>query len=462
VKVAQLIPKARRLIGSYLTFFTFGLPDFSDFRTSPKFPYFRTSGLFGLPDYEMNPYQQKRFWKYFLLSFAIVIASGSLWYTQYLVRNIAKSEHTRAQLWAYSIKQQISADDNDFLPYVFTVRDSLTVPAIITDENDNFISSKGLDTNKTFIKLPDDKLNKKGKKYDIEYFRAELKTMKSQHQPIKISLPIQGGNSFSLIYYKDSDLLTELKFFPYIQLSVISIFLLMAYTAFSASRKSEQDQVWVGLAKETAHQLGTPISSLMAWTELMKEKFNAEDDELIAEMENDIRRLEIVADRFSKIGSTPKLENHKVYDVVKDYVDYFKVRVSKNIGFEIYGNTSLVSGLNVPLFDWVLENLLKNAVNAIEGKGKIKVEISANKLKKQVFIDISDTGKGIPRSKFETVFRPGYTTRKRGWGLGLSLTKRMIENYHDGQIFVRESELGKGTTFRIVLKNTQNDKQTAA
>jgi signal transduction histidine kinase len=148
--------------------------------------------------------------------------------------------------------------------------------------------------------------------------------------------------------------------------------------------------------------------------------------------------------------------------VVKDYVDYFKVRVSKNIGFEIEGNQSLVSGLNVPLFDWVLENLLKNAVNAIEGKGKIKVEISANKLKKQVFIDISDTGKGIPRSKFETVFRPGYTTRKRGWGLGLSLTKRMIENYHDGQIFVRESELGKGTTFRIVLKNAQNDKQTAA
>jgi two-component system, sporulation sensor kinase D len=412
----------------------------------------------------MNPYQQKRFWKYFLLSFALVIAAGSLLYTQYLVRNIAKSERTRAQLWAYSIKQVISADDNDFLPYVFSVRDSLTVPAIITDENDNFISSKGLDTNKTFIKLPDDKLNKNGKKYDLAYFKSELKTMKSQHEPIKIQLPIQGSSikSFSLIYYKDSDLLTELKFFPYIQLSVITIFLLMAYTAFSSSRKSEQDQVWVGLAKETAHQLGTPISSLMAWTELMKEKFNAEDDELIAEMENDIKRLEIVADRFSKIGSTPKLEEHRVYDVVKDYVDYFKVRVSKNIGFELEGNQNLVSGLNVPLFDWVLENLLKNAVNAIEGKGKIKVEISANKLKKQVFIDISDTGKGIPRSKFETVFRPGYTTRKRGWGLGLSLTKRMIENYHDGQIFVRESEVGKGTTFRIVLKNIQHDKQTAA
>ncbi|MDP9048420.1 MAG: HAMP domain-containing histidine kinase, partial [Bacteroidota bacterium] len=222
--------------------------------------------------------------------------------------------------------------------------------------------------------------------------------------------------------------------------------------------KSEQDQVWVGLAKETAHQLGTPISSLMAWIELMKEKFSAEDDPLIAEMENDVRRLEIVADRFSKIGSTPKLDEYSVFDVVKDFIDYFSVRVSKNITFDLAGNRDITAGLNVPLFDWVLENLLKNAVNAIDGKGTIKVEISGNKIKKQVFIDITDTGKGIPRSKFETVFQPGYTTRKRGWGLGLSLTKRMVENYHNGQVFVRESELGKGTTFRIVLKNNKNDK----
>jgi two-component system, sporulation sensor kinase D len=235
---------------------------------------------------------------------------------------------------------------------------------------------------------------------------------------------------------------------------------LMAYTAFSSSRKSEQNQVWVGLAKETAHQLGTPISSLMAWIELMKEKFNAEEDPLIAEMENDVKRLEIVADRFSKIGSTPKLEEHKVYEVVKDFVDYFKVRVSKNISFQLTGNPHLQAGVNIPLFDWVLENLLKNAVNAIEGKGSIHVDISGNKIKKQVFIDVTDTGKGIPRSKFDTVFQPGYTTRKRGWGLGLSLTKRMIENYHNGQIFVKDSELGKGTTFRIILKNVRHDKQT--
>ena len=236
----------------------------------------------------------------------------------------------------------------------------------------------------------------------------------------------------------------------------------MAYTAFSSSRKSEQDQVWVGLAKETAHQLGTPISSLMAWIELMKEKPNAENDPLIDEMANDVRRLEIVADRFSKIGSRPQLEEHNVYDVVKEFVDYFRVRVSKNVGFEMTGNPHLQAGINIPLFDWVLENLLKNAVNAIEGKGMIKVDISGNKTKKQVFIDISDTGKGIPRSKFDTIFQPGYTTRKRGWGLGLSLTRRIVENYHSGQVFVKESEPGKGSTFRIILKNIRNDRKTTA
>jgi hypothetical protein len=407
----------------------------------------------------INTYQNKKRWKYILLSFAVIIASGSLFYTSYLVKNIAKSERTRAQVWALSMKQVISADDNDFLPYVFAVRDSSIVPAIVTDEKGEFLLTRGLDSTKTFIQMPPDEIkDKKAKHYDPDYFKSELETMKSQHEPIKIVL----SRGYWLIYYKDSDLLTELKIFPYIQLSVIAIFLLIAYTAFNSSRKSEQNQVWVGLAKETAHQLGTPISSLMAWIELMKEKFNAEEDPLIAEMENDVKRLEIVADRFSKIGSKPKLEVHSVYEVVKDFVDYFKVRVSNNISFELNGNTELKAGLNIPLFDWVLENLLKNAVNAIEGKGSIKVDILTNKFKDQIFIDVVDTGKGIPRSKFITVFQPGYTTRKRGWGLGLSLTKRMVENYHNGHIFVRDSELGKGTTFRIVLNNIRDNEQAEA
>jgi signal transduction histidine kinase len=275
--------------------------------------------------------------------------------------------------------------------------------------------------------------------------------MKNQHNPI----PVEFYGKKNLIYYKDSDLLSQLKVFPYIQLSLIAVFLMLAYFAFNSARKSEQNQVWVGLAKETAHQLGTPISSLMAWVELLKERFKA-DDSLILEMENDVKRLEVVADRFSKIGSKPILSSHSVYDVVKDFVDYFKVRVSDKITFKVNGDEQLEALINVPLFDWVIENILKNAVNAIDGKGIISINIKENIVKEQIIIDITDTGKGIPRSKFDTVFQPGFTTRKRGWGLGLSLTKRMIENYHGGQVFVKESELGKGTTFRIILKSSIN------
>jgi len=399
-----------------------------------------------------NPYQQKKTWKYLLFAFAVVIVCGSLFYTNYLAKNIAKSERTRAQVWAMSMKQVLASDDNDFLNYVFAVRDSSQVPAIITDERGEFISSKGLDSTKTFIQDIGEVIEpgKKKLQYDPQYFETELAIMKSQHEPIKMPIPM-GGKGYWLVYYQDSPLLTQLKFFPYVQLSVIAIFLLLAYAVFSSSRRSEQNQVWVGLAKETAHQLGTPISSLMAWIELLKDKFNAEDDQLILEMENDVQRLEIVADRFSKIGSKPQLEPHSVYDAVQEFVDYFRIRVSDKINFEVHGDPELLAGLNIPLFDWVIENLLKNAVNAITGPGSITVEISPGK--KQVIIDVTDTGKGIPRSKFATVFQPGYTTRKRGWGLGLSLTKRIIENYHEGQIFVRDSELGKGTTFRILLKS---------
>lgn len=407
-----------------------------------------------------NNYQNQRAWKYVLLAFAILITGGSLLYTNYLVRNISKAEHTRAEIWALSMKQIVSADDDHDLPYAFAVRDSLIVPAILTDTAGDIISAnKGLDSTKTYIEDVDAQKNKRAPKYDPQYFHDQLKIMKAQHEPIKVNLPGLGSGD-NLIYYKDSDLLSELKVFPYIQLSVIAVFGLLAYTMLNSSRRSEQNQVWVGLAKETAHQLGTPISSLMAWVELIKDKFNAEDDPLVAEMENDIQRLEIVADRFSKIGSVPKLEPHSVYSTVRNFMDYFSVRVSKNITFEMHGDPELKANLNVPLFDWVIENLLKNAVNAIDGKGKISVNITTNKTKDQLFVDVIDTGKGIPRSKFATVFQPGYTTRKRGWGLGLSLTKRIVENYHEGHIVVRESELGKGTTFRITLNNIRDVQPT--
>lgn len=393
----------------------------------------------------MNPYERKRRWKYLLLFFAIVIAVSSLWYTDFLVQNIAKSERTRAELWAQSLKRMFETDNDEMMNFLFTIRDSLPVPAIVTNEKDSIITYQGLDTAKTYFQI------ESNKKYDPKYFLKELQEMKNQHNPI----PVEFYGKKNLIYYKDSDLLSQLKVFPYIQLSLIAVFLMLAYFAFNSARKSEQNQVWVGLAKETAHQLGTPISSLMAWVELLKERFKA-DDSLILEMENDVRRLEVVADRFSKIGSKPILSSHSVYDVVKDFVDYFKVRVSDKITFEVNGDEQLEALINVPLFDWVIENILKNAVNAIDGKGIISINIKENIVKEQIIIDITDTGKGIPRSKFDTVFQPGFTTRKRGWGLGLSLTKRMIENYHGGQVFVKESELGKGTTFRIILKSSIN------
>lgn len=406
----------------------------------------------------MNPYAQKKRWKFLLLAFAIVIASASLLYSYYLVKNISYSERTKAEVWAMSTKKIVEIEDtnDEFLTFVYSIRDSLPIPAIVTDERDSIIYWKGLDSAKTNIKQEIPITAEIGIKvsrpaYDPAYFRYQLREMKLQHEPIVIT-KTNGEKWF--VYYKDSVLLSQLRVFPYIQLTVIAIFLLVAYTVFSSSRRSEQDLVWVGLAKETAHQLGTPISSLMAWLELLQDRLQDDQDSLLLEMQNDVKRLEMVAERFSKIGSKPVLESHPVYSVVKMYVDYFKVRASKKIVFSVSGDKDVEAMMNIPLFDWVVENLLKNAANAIEGEGKIEVKIIENLVKEQVFIDVIDTGKGVPRLKFETIFQPGYTTRKRGWGLGLSLTKRIVENYHNGQIFVQDSEPGKGTTMRIILKSS--------
>lgn len=401
----------------------------------------------------MNPYQynQQR-WKFFLLIFAVIIGLASLIYTNYLVRNLSDSERTKAEVWAMSMQALMSLPDVDdeMITFVSAVRDSLSMPAIITDSNDSIFFWRDLDPTKAM--MPEDTVAVGvgfGKEYDPQYFARQLAIMKKRHNPIVLDI---GSGQEWFVYYKDSQMLTQLRIFPYIQLTLIAIFLIIAYTVFNSIRRSEQNLVWVGLAKEAAHQLGTPISSLMAWLELVRAKFDAENDPLLSEMENDVKRLEIVADRFSKIGSAPVLSSHVVYKVVVDFVNYFKVRTSDKIIFNVSGDTQVEAMLNVPVFDWVLENLLKNAANAIESAGRIEIVISENIAKEQIFIDISDTGKGISRSHFETVFQPGFTTRKRGWGLGLSLTKRMVD-YHGGQIFVKESELGKGTVFRIILPN---------
>lgn len=392
----------------------------------------------------------KRRWKALLFAFAALIAAASLVYTNHLVRSLSISERTKAEVWAMSTKSIVSMPDVDdqFISFVYAVRDSLSTPAIITDENDNIIFWRDLDSTKTPIngqKNTEDKLLD----YDPDYFKKQLDAMKKAHPPITIVLDT--GHVWS-VYYKDSIALIQLRIFPYVQLSLIALFLIIAYTVFNSIKKSEENLVWVGMAKEAAHQLGTPISSLMGWLELVRMKYDAEDDSILNEMERDVNRLEIVADRFSKIGSTPTLTIHNLYQTIEEYVNYFKVRTSDRISFELLGDSALEAKINVQLFDWIIENLLKNAVNAIDSDGKITVNIIDNIAKEEIFIDISDTGKGIPKANLENIFLPGFTTRTRGWGLGLSLTKRMVD-YHKGQIFVKESEPDKGTTFRIVLKS---------
>lgn len=405
----------------------------------------------------MNPYlYNKQTWKLVLLLIALMIGVASLLYSNYLVKSLSESERTKAQVWAMSTHSIMTMPDVDdeFISFIYQVRDSLTLPAIITDEKNNIIFWRDLDTTKTNIKQETN--SKPHLTYAPEYFQEELRDMKRLHEPIVLTI---GPNKKWFVHYHESDALKQLRIFPYIQLSLIALFLIIAYSIFNSIKRSEQNLVWVGMAKEAAHQLGTPISSLMGWIELLKIKFNVEEDPTLNEMERDVERLEIVADRFSKIGSIPSLSNHNIYEVILDYINYFKVRTSEKIKFILEGDQHVEAMINIQLFDWILENILKNAVNAIDKEGTIKVSIIENLAKEEIFIDISDTGKGIARSNFEKVFQPGYTTRKRGWGLGLSLTKRMIK-YHKGNIIVKESEIGKGTTFRITLKSNLKYEET--
>lgn len=280
-----------------------------------------------------------------------------------------------------------------------------------------------------------------------EKLSAKLEELASENTPIEIDL---GQGTVNYIFYAQSNLLTQLKYYPYVQFGIIGLFLLIAYILFSTARKAEQDQVWVGMSKETAHQLGTPLSSLMAWNEHLKGL--GVDPNIIAEMQNDVMRLNTITDRFSKIGSQPTLVQEDIVGLLERSVTYLRKRTSKNVNFEVkLPDHPIQVSLSGPLFEWVIENLCKNAVDAMDGKGTLKI-IMVEK-PEQVKIFISDTGKGISKNKFTEVFKPGYTTKQRGWGLGLSLCKRIIENYHDGKIYVAESEVGKGTTFCIELKS---------
>lgn len=273
-----------------------------------------------------------------------------------------------------------------------------------------------------------------------------ISSMASNHPPISIYLPTYG---ICHVYYSNSFLVTQLRYYPFAQFLVIGIFLLVSYILFSLARNAEQNLVWVGMSKETAHQLGTPLSSLLAWVELLKMK--GVDQDTVEEISKDLQRLENITERFSKIGSVPKLKPVRIGEAIKDAVKYMKTRTSDKVKFSIHNpDESLEVPININLFGWVLENIIKNAIDATGGKGKVDVHIIPGN--RNVYIDITDNGKGIPPSKFNTVFNPGFTSKKRGWGLGLSLSKRIIENYHKGKLFVKESVLNKGTTFRIVLR----------
>jgi len=382
-----------------------------------------------------NIYAEKNRWKWLLFVGAVIIGSITFWYTNSFVGELREVERRKVRLWAEATRQiNDFQEDNQAISFVFEViRDNKTVPVILTDQDGMIKGFRNLDSAKA----------------DSEkYLREQIRVMKSQHEPIIIDY--DSGNQ-DVIYYKDSILLLKLQYFPIIMLTVIALFIGVAYYAFSNSRRSEQNRVWAGMARETAHQIGTPLSSLMGWLEILRSQ--SVDESILTEVEKDIRRLDTITDRFSKIGSRPNLKENDVVEVTQNAVDYLKRRVSSKIKVEFYTNvTSLIVPLNASLYEWVIENLVKNGIDAITGEGQITVEVQH--MGSKVLIDVTDTGKGLRKSQFQTVFRPGFTTKKRGWGLGLSLAKRIIEEYHGGKIIVYRSEKGKGTTFRVTLNVT--------
>jgi signal transduction histidine kinase len=381
----------------------------------------------------MELYNRKRWWKFLLVVGALAIGGTSLFFTNKLSQELRLEETRKMELWAKANRQFTMPDVNDqSLALVFDIiQNNTTVPLIIADSNDTIYFHRN-------ISLPE--------RNDKAALEKELVRMKNDKEPIPIDL---GNGEMQYIYYSDSILLRKLRLFPVVQLLVVILFVALAYWAFSAARRWEQDQVWVGMAKETAHQLGTPTSSLLGWVELLSLK--QIEPSLVQEMQHDITRLQTITARFSKIGARPELETIDLRTLLSHTVQYLSRRISSSIHIELPPKetpTPMVK-VNRPLFEWVIENLTKNAADALEGQGTISIHWGT--LRRKVFIDVADTGKGIARQYHKTVFKPGYTTKKRGWGLGLTLARRIVEDYHKGQIMVRESTPGKGTTFRITL-----------
>ena len=382
----------------------------------------------------MNIYINRSKWQIFLFLFAILIGVGSLIYTQFLVRSLKAEERNKVEMWAEATRLINTADSTQNLDFLLTIiQNNNTVPVILSDGHDNIIDTRNLG------QLKSD---------DPGYLGLKIEKMKSDNEPIIIEL----GNGFTnRIYYKDSIILSQLMYYPFIQLGFIILFIIASYLALSSSRKAEQNRVWVGMSKETAHQLGTPTTSLSGWVEILQN--NYPDIPVIKELALDVKRLEKVTERFSRIGSKPSLSEENVKSLIQNSVNYLQTRSSSKVLFVL--PFSADDEINIPvnpaLFEWVIENVCKNAMDAMEGDGEITIRVEEEG--KFALIDIYDTGKGIPKSAYKKIFNPGFTTKKRGWGLGLSLAKRIIEEYHNGRIFVKSSEIGKGTCIRIMMKN---------
>lgn len=380
----------------------------------------------------MNGHRNKTSLMLILFLFAILTGLGSLVYTRYLVGILKTEERKKVEQWAEATRLLTLADTSQNIDFIYSIIETnTTIPVILTDEADSIISSGNFDE----IRMR-----------DPSYLRAQLDKIKKKNNPIIIDL---GYNHANLIYYKDSIILTQLNYYPFVQMGIIFLFILVAYLAFSSSRKAESNQVWVSMSRETAHQLGTPASSLAGWVEILQNKYP--EVALTKEIALDVERLEKITERFSKIGSKPILNDENIVAITSRTIDYLKSRTSSKIRF-LSGfdeSKSIIVPVNAALFEWVIENVCKNAIDAMEGAGELRIGISETE--KNVLIDISDTGKGIPKRAFKKIFNPGYTTKQRGWGLGLSLAKRIVEEFHNGRIYVRHSEVEKGSCIRIIM-----------
>jgi len=404
----------------------------------------RVSVLSLIFELRMNTFRFNRIIKPVLLLCAVLIGIASLWYTHNLAKKMEKEEQQKIKTWAKATSELSSSDFSVDLTFLLEiVSQNTTIPVILTDENENITSWRNLDS------LRAEKEN--------TYLVDKLADMKESHEPIV--LDYFEGKKLK-VFYEDSEILTRLKYYPLIQLIIISFFLIISYLAFSYSRKSEQNLVWVGMSKETAHQLGTPLSSLLAWIEIIRAD-NIGDAEILNEMEKDVSRLQIITERFSKIGSEPMLVPCDIVVELEKSIDYLKTRTSKQVIFTVNNDLKqpVFIDLNPHLFAWAIENLTKNAIDAMDGVGAITFHLEQKS--HTLILDITDTGKGIPANRFTSIFKPGFTTKKRGWGLGLSFVKRIIETYHKGHIVVKESFYNKGTTFRITLKLPDEKKSSS-